>query len=33
MNRKLLHVYRNTALGRETLLQSAWFCSRIVGVR
>jgi nucleotide-binding universal stress UspA family protein len=26
MRRKLLHVYRNTALGRETLLQSAWFC-------
>ncbi len=25
-NRMLLHVYRNTALGRETLLQSAYFC-------
>jgi len=28
MERKLLHVYRNTALGRETQLQSAWFCNR-----
>ncbi len=26
MNRTLLHVYRNTPLGRETLLQSVYFC-------
>jgi nucleotide-binding universal stress UspA family protein len=26
MERTLLHVYRNTPLGRETLLQSAYFC-------
>jgi len=30
-NRTLLHVYRNTALGRETLLQSAYFCKRVGG--
>jgi nucleotide-binding universal stress UspA family protein len=28
MRRTLLHVYRNTALGRETLLQSAYFCQK-----
>lgn len=29
MKRKLLHVFRNTPLGRETLLQSAWFCKQL----
>lgn len=30
-NRTILHVFRNTALGRETLLQSAYFCKRVGG--
>lgn len=29
MERTLLHVYRNSPLGRETLLQSAYFCEAI----
>lgn len=28
MNRKLLHIYRNSPLGRETLLQSIWFARK-----
>lgn len=31
MERRLLHVYRNTPLGRETFLQSIYFC-RTLGV-
>lgn len=29
MPSKLLHIFRNTPLGRETLLQSIYFCQRI----
>ncbi|PLY01436.1 MAG: universal stress protein UspA [Desulfuromonas sp.] len=29
MNKPLFHVFRNTPFGRETLLQSAYFCSRL----
>ena len=29
MQDKLLHVFRNTPFGRETLMQSAYFCRRI----
>lgn len=29
MENRLLHIYRNTPLGRETLLQSAYFCKTI----
>ncbi len=29
MNKPLLHVFRNTPFGRETLLQSAYFCRRL----
>ena len=29
MNNTLLHVYRNTPLGRETLLQSAYYCHAV----
>ncbi|MBW1982350.1 MAG: universal stress protein [Deltaproteobacteria bacterium] len=32
MYARLLHVFRNTPLGRETLLQSVYFC-RVVGVQ
>lgn len=26
---ELLHIFRNTALGRETLMQSAFFCKQM----
>lgn len=29
MEKRLLHVYRNTPLGRETLLQSLYFCNTL----
>ena len=29
MQNRLLHIFRNTPLGRESLLQSIYFCSRI----
>lgn len=29
MNKPVLHVFRNTPFGRETLLQSAFFCRRL----
>jgi hypothetical protein len=29
MNASMLHIYRNTPQGRETLLQSAYFCRRL----
>jgi nucleotide-binding universal stress UspA family protein len=29
MTQKLFHIFRNTPLGRETLLQSIYFCKRI----
>ena len=29
MNKPLLHIFRNTPFGRETLLQSAYFCRRL----
>lgn len=29
MNKPILHVFRNTPFGRETLLQSAYFCRRL----
>ena len=29
MENRLLHIFRNTPLGRESLLQSIYFCSRI----
>ncbi len=29
METKLFHIFRNTPIGRETLLQSTYFCSRI----
>ena len=29
MENRLLHIFRNTPLGRETLLQSLYFCNRI----
>ena len=29
MNYKLLHIFRNTPLGRETFLQSLYFCKTI----
>jgi hypothetical protein len=32
MTQKLLHIFRNTPLGRETLLQSIYFCQKM-GVR
>ncbi len=28
MNKKLLHIFRNTPLGRETFLQSLYFCKK-----
>jgi hypothetical protein len=28
MKKPLLHIFRNTPFGRETLLQSAYFCHR-----
>ena len=28
MTRRMLHIFRNTPVGRETLLQSAYFCAR-----
>ncbi len=32
MRNQLLHVYRNTPFGRETLLQSAYFCRQYAGL-
>ncbi|MFZ7127727.1 MAG: universal stress protein [Desulfobacterales bacterium] len=32
MQRQLLHIFRNTPLGRETFLSSLYFCSRIGAV-
>ena len=29
MQRRLLHIFRNTPLGRETLLQSVYFCKKV----
>lgn len=29
MTMPLLHIFRNTPFGRETLLQSAYFCRRM----
>jgi len=29
MNKPVLHIFRNTPFGRETLLQSAYFCQRL----
>ncbi len=29
MNKPVLHIFRNTPFGRETLLQSAYFCRRL----
>ncbi len=29
METKLFHIFRNTPLGRETLLQSIYFCTKI----
>jgi len=29
MDRELFHIFRNTPLGRETLLQSAHFCRQV----
>jgi len=29
MNKPILHIFRNTPFGRETLLQSAYFCRRL----
>lgn len=29
MNKPVLHIFRNTPFGRETLLQSAYFCKRL----
>ena len=29
MAQKLFHIFRNTPLGRETLLQSIYFCQKM----
>ena len=29
MEARLLHIFRNTPLGRETLLQSIYFCKQM----